>query len=39
MKEIENKWKSASYLRLTYGSLNWGISDDGYFAFGCGAEI
>ena len=38
IKEIEQKWKGAPYLLSTYGSLNWGISDNGYFAFGCGAE-
>ena len=38
MKEIEQKWKDASYLLSAYGPLNWGISDNGHFAFGCGAE-
>lgn len=38
IKEIETKWKTAPHLLETYGSLNWSMSDDGHFAFGCGAE-
>ncbi len=38
MREIEQKWKDASYFLSPYGPLNWGISDDGHFAFGCGTE-
>lgn len=38
LKEIENKWKQAPYLLAKYGPFNWSISDDGHFAFGCGAE-
>ena len=38
IKEIEQKWRCAPYLLSIDGPLNWGISDDGHFAFGCGAE-
>ena len=38
LKDIESKWIAAPYLLSTYGPLNWSMSDDGHFAFGCGAE-
>jgi hypothetical protein len=38
IKDIEEKWKNAPYLRSTYGSLNWTLSDDGYFIYGNGAK-
>ncbi len=39
LKDIEQKWRSALFLISTYDEyLNWSISDDGHFAFGCGAN-
>jgi hypothetical protein len=37
-QEVEQKWKGASYLLSTYGSLNWTISEDHKYTYGCGAK-
>jgi hypothetical protein len=37
-KEVEQKWRLASYLLSTYGSLNWTISEDHNYTYGCGAN-
>jgi hypothetical protein len=37
-QEVEQKWKLASYLLSTYGSLNWTISEDHKYTYGCGAN-
>ena len=38
VQDVEKKWKAASFLLSTYGSLNWTISEEQKFTYGCGAK-